>query len=131
MLKSNPEDVNVICTEDCGNAPKKLVLRDLNIAFARNDKAYILEQISDDVVWYIVGSKKVIGKDQFSKELSQMKLKKAIEIEINHIITHGNAAAANGVIRYIKGNYSFCDVYLFNSFRKNAKIKEITSYIIE
>src|SRR5690625_6136494 len=127
----NTEDVNVICAEDCGNAPKKLVFRDFNIAFARSDKLYILEQISDDIVVHIVGSKKIIGKDQFYKKLNKMKLKKAIEIEINHIITHGNTAAANGVIRYKAGDYSFCDMYLFNSFRKNAKIKEITSYIIE
>ena len=35
---------------DCGNAPKKQILLDLNIAYARADIDAILENLSDDIV---------------------------------------------------------------------------------
>lgn len=131
MTNGYSEDVIVVCHEDCGNAPKKLLLRDFNIAFAKNEKAFLIEQITDDAVWNIVGRQKVCGKDEFSKALNQMEQKKAIEIQFSNIITHGRTGAVNGTIRYNEGNYSFCDVYTFNSAGKKAKIKEITSYVIK
>lgn len=40
---------------DCGNAPEKLLLRNLNIAFAQGDVEGILGHFSDDIRWQIVG----------------------------------------------------------------------------
>ncbi len=54
------------------------------------------------------------------------------KITIDHVISHGKACSANGVIRARDGSsYVFNNVYLFSSHAKDAPIKEITSYIIE
>ena len=54
----------IFCEEDCGNAPKKAILRDFNIAIANKDLDYLLEWISDDVVWNKVGQSTATGKAQ-------------------------------------------------------------------
>jgi len=54
--------------EDCGNAPKKLLLKELNIAFARGDSEKILSFVTDDIVWEIVGEKRLKGIENFRND---------------------------------------------------------------
>lgn len=118
--------------EDCGNAPKKILLRDFNIAFAKNDVKLLLQNINDNIRWNIVGDKLIEGKDQFAKAVESMKQPKTVELTIENILTHGNGGATDGVIKREDGSsYAFCDVYRFSSNAKDAKIKEITSYVIK
>jgi hypothetical protein len=122
----------IVVGEDCGNAPKKLLLRDFNIVFAKHEKAHLLRNITDTIRWNLVGDKVVEGKEQFEKELERMKERKTTELVINNIITHGNSGAMDGTFTLDNGrSYAFCDVYRFSSAAKSAKIKEITSYVIE
>ncbi|MBU5443107.1 nuclear transport factor 2 family protein [Paenibacillus sp. MSJ-34] len=130
--KPDYDNLTLICPVDCGNAPKKAQLKELNIAFAKHDIAFIIENMTEDVIWNIVGGKRIQGKERLVEALKQMKNSKITELEISNIITHGYTGSANGIMRL--GNnksYAFCNVYLFNSSAKNAKIKEITSYVIE
>ncbi|MEK4511380.1 nuclear transport factor 2 family protein [Paenibacillus anaericanus] len=129
--KSDIREIQIICAEDCGNAPKKQLLKDFNIAFARNDIGFILENITDNVKWNLIGDKVIQGRSNFAEELKQMNNIGAIELEITNILTHGNTGAAHGILRFENLSYAFCDVYIFSSSAKNAKIKEITSYNIE
>lgn len=128
---SDIREIQIICDEDCGNSPKKQLLKDFNIAFARNDVGFILENITDNVKWNLIGDKIIQGRGNFSEELEQMNSIGAIELEITNILTHGNTGAAHGILRFENQSYAFCDVYIFSSSAKNAKIKEITSYNIE
>lgn len=88
----------IIVEEDCGNAPKKLLLKELNIAFARGDSEKILSFITDDIVWENVGEKRLEGIENFRKELENLKEVEVAELKIEHIITHGWIASGNGVI---------------------------------
>src|SRR4051812_3535537 len=54
--------VKVNVQPDCGNAPKKIFLRDFMIAFANNDVSFILDSLADDAVWDVVGETTVNGK---------------------------------------------------------------------
>jgi len=56
---------------------------------------------------------------------------KAEELLLDTIVTHGDEAAADGVIKFAKIAVAFCDVYKFTGHDKDAKIKELTSYGIE
>lgn len=87
--------LKVICEENCGNAPKKQLLKDFNIAMAKCDIASIIEQVTDNITWRIVGDKQIEGKEEFTKELECIADKSATELHIEHIITHGNIASAN------------------------------------
>lgn len=116
---------------DCGDAPKQLLLRDLNIAFARADVEAILALMSDDIVWRMVGADAAEGKDAVRQALGAMKDVVASELIIDSIITRGSEGAVSGEIR-IKGggSYAFCDVVQFTS-EAGEKIKTMTSYAIE
>ncbi|SFE83825.1 nuclear transport factor 2-like protein [Alteribacillus iranensis] len=81
--------MKVICEENCGNAPKKQLLKDFNIAFAKCDVESIIEQVSDDIIWHMVEDKKVNGKEEFAKELELIDDEQATELHIEHIITMG------------------------------------------
>lgn len=125
------DNLKIVCLEDCGNAPKKLLLRDFNIAFARGDVDTIVQNISDDVCWEMIGDKRLEGIRSVTEELEQMKEFKATELHLTSIITHGATASADGILHFPDGSrYAFSDVYRFTSAGKQAKIKEIRSYVI-
>lgn len=125
------KEVIILAKEDCGNAPKKKILLDFNVAFAKNDIDYLSGIVSDDITWDMVGDKVIHGKAQFLESLEQMADVVVTELHIKDIITHGNVGSAHGTLTFDDGAiYAFCDVYKFGSFSKNAKIKEITSYVI-
>lgn len=122
--------VNV--SEDCGNAPKKAQLRDFNIAFAKNDLEQVLENLTDNIRWMVVGDQLLEGKESVAKMLEQTGKSKATELTINNVITHGNVGAVDGILILEDGSsYAYCDVCRFSSHAKDAKIKEITSYVIK
>ena len=123
--------VKITVDEDCGNAPKKLLLRDFNIAVVQNDSEFISRNVADAIRWDMVGDKVLEGKGDVAAGLEQVKRKNATELTLKNIITHGNTGAVDGLLRFEDGrSYAFCDVYRFSSSAKDAKIKEITSYVI-
>lgn len=116
---------------DCGNAPKREFLKEFNIAFAKENIGFLTESVTDNIVWNIVGDKKIAGKKNFTDELEKMKTEKAAELILDQILSHGKEGAANGVMKMQNGKkYAFSDFYEFNS-AKGAKLKSITSYVIE
>ncbi|MCX7749296.1 MAG: hypothetical protein N2645_20750 [Clostridia bacterium] len=77
----------VIVGADCGNSPKKLFLKQFNIAFAEGNAAFIIESVSDDITWNIIGDKLIKGKNDFAQALDNMKKDKIDKLVINSIIT--------------------------------------------
>ena len=126
------EDVKVECAENCGNSPKKQLLKELSIAFANNNTEFCLDWMTDDVVWEIIGDKTIQGINDFEHTLNEWKTRRVKQLCIANIITHGNTASLNGtLICNDNQTIAFCDVYNFRGFGKNAKIKSITSYVIK
>src|SRR5690554_2150824 len=123
-------DVKITVAKDCGNAPKKLILRDFNIALVTKDNTFILENIADDISWTIVGDEIVEGKDNFITRSNVLYKDYITELIIEDIITHGYVASAHGKVIGTNQSFDFCHVYKFTGASKKAKIKEITSYII-
>ncbi len=115
---------------DCGTAPRKLALRDVNIAFAHSDVEAILDHFSDDIHWQIIGEADLRGKEAVRAALEAMKETVTTELRIDSIITHGPDAAVNGVITTEQGGaFAFCDIYRFTS-ASGKKINTMTSYVI-
>lgn len=123
--------VVVKCTENCGNSPKKQLLRDLAIAFVEGNHDFCLEWLRDDLVWTIVGKEQLIGTASFINKQDYVMTLKPTKLHIEHIITHGNIASLNGTLTFKdQSSIDFCHVFQFGGFGKTAKIKKITSYII-
>ena len=118
--------------EDCGNAPKKAVLRDLNVAFAENDVEFVLDNVTDDVEWTVVGDREIRGKSDFAEAIEEMREVGVTELVVEHVVTHGATGAADGTLKLDDGSaYAFCDVYEFENTRNDANIRTMTSYVVE
>ena len=120
----------ITVSPDCGNAPKKEFLKEINIAFAQGNLDFLTESVTDKIVWNIIGDKKIEGKEKFTEELEKMKTKKASELILDRILTHGKEGAISGIMKMQNGKkYAFSDFYEFSG-AKGAKVKSITSYVI-
>lgn len=130
MMEKGNVKAQIFCDEDCGNAPKKVVIKDLITAMARHDHDHIEKMISDQITLDIIGDRKIHGKEAFLNHLRSHP--PILEVHIDHIGTNKNMGAANGTITYDGDNIprvSFCHVYKFSS-GKTTKIKSINSYHI-
>ena len=126
------EHITVDCAENCGNSPKKELLKDLTIAHAKHDIDFCLDWLTDDVVWDMIGDQSIQGKRDVEKILKQWKDHKVQHLRIQNIITHGDTGSVNGTITFSdQQSVAFCHVYNFRGFGKKAKIKTITSYMIQ
>ncbi|MGA9636969.1 nuclear transport factor 2 family protein [Flavobacterium sp.] len=116
---------------DCGNSPKKEFLKELNIAFATGNSDFITANVTDKIVWNILGDKKIEGKEMFTKELKKMEIEKITELILDRILTHGKDGAVSGIMKMQNGKeYAFSDFYEFSG-AKGTIVKSITSYIIK
>lgn len=122
--------MEVEAPKDCGNAPRKQLLLDFNIALAEADVEALLEWVDDDITWTLIGEKPVEGKQNFAEALAGSGLKVA-RLKIAGIITHGPAAAVEGELEMENGfRMAFCDIYRFTSAGSRAKISAITAYVV-
>jgi limonene-1,2-epoxide hydrolase len=112
---------------DASSAPRKQFLVDFNKAFAESDVDYIISHVSEDVVWEMVGDKKVEGKEQMRSELESMAEWIPTELKIHSVITNGKEAAANGELSFPEEKVAFCDVYEFTNTKDNT-IQYMRSY---
>ena len=121
----------IVSSPNCGNSQKMEFLQEFNIAFAKGNLEFLTGSVTDENNWNIIGDKKIKGKDNFVEELQKMKSIKALELTLYQILSHGKEGAANGMMKMQNGReYAFSDFYVFNG-AKGAKIKSITSYVIE
>lgn len=116
---------------DCGNAPKKELIKEMTILFASYQVDQVKQFFADDIKWTLVGDKPIVGKEKFANALMNMSANKAKELTIHNIITHGKEAAINGEMKMQDGKtYGFSDFYEFTN-AKASKVKSITSYVLE
>src|SRR5690606_40122979 len=94
----NTEKIKVECAEDCGNSPKKQLLKELTIAFANKYIDFCMECMSDNIVWDMIGDKKIQGISEFEEALRVMDNSDIQELKIHNIITHGNVGSVNGTL---------------------------------
>nr|WP_294794454.1 hypothetical protein [uncultured Mucilaginibacter sp.] len=121
----------IIVQPDCGNAPRKLFLKDFNSALANGDIDFITANISEKIDWEIVGQSSVTGKQDYLKALHLHQLWKVKELVIDTIITHGPDASVSGqIIAADKSKFAFCDVYKFKG-AGGTIINSIRTFIIK
>lgn len=119
----------IIISEDCGNSPKNIFVQELTIALGSGDVSSVLNRVTDDIRWNILGERVIQGKDHLAEALE--KANKVVELSVHHVATHGRAGAVNGARKFKNKNaQAFCHVYEFRD-AKGTSIKEITSYVIE
>jgi hypothetical protein len=115
---------------DCGNSPKNLFLKDFSSAFARGDEGFILNRVSDDLVFTLVGDRELRGRQALAIELDSLPLNRVSEVEISHVLSHGRSGVVEGKVGLLDGGQlAFCGVVDFSS-AKGDQISRITAYVI-
>ncbi|MEQ6118341.1 nuclear transport factor 2 family protein [Reichenbachiella sp. MALMAid0571] len=115
---------------DCGNAPKKELVKNLTIYFASYDIQKVMNYLENDIKWTLAGDEPIEGKERFGATLKEMSDNKVSKLTIHSIITHGKEAAINGEMLMEDGNtFAFSDFYEFSS-AKGTKVKSIISYVV-
>lgn len=114
----------------CDNAPKQRLMLDFLIASALVNKDKLLAVVSEDFIWKVPGAFELNGLNDFYDELSkhQVVIK---QIVINDNISHGKVGSMHGEQLQSDGSKLwFADFFEFESHKKDAKIKTVTSYVI-
>ncbi|WP_157911704.1 nuclear transport factor 2 family protein [Alteribacter populi] len=107
----------------------------INEAFANGDIDFIVDNVTEDIQWIMVGMSAIHGKGEFIKAMEMMEPEKVIEYTTTNMIVHGNTAAIEGKMKMmdksgVAKSYGFCDIYRLDKFT-NGKVQEMTSYAIE
>lgn len=129
---SEDKKIQITAPKDCGKSPKKLLLKEFTMAFVSGQMDFLMARLEDLIVWNVAGDEEIHGKVNFAEKVNEIIKDIPAELSIKNIITYGSTAAADAIIIFsAKRSYALCNVFNFNSAGKNAKIKEMTSYIIE
>jgi hypothetical protein len=116
---------------DCGNSPKKNLIKELTILFATYEINEVKQYFAEDIKWTLVGDRPIKGRQELASALMEMSGNKASELTLHSIITHGREASVHGEMSMENGHhYGFSDFYVFTS-PKASKVKSITSFVIQ
>ncbi|HEY4557698.1 MAG TPA: hypothetical protein VIG82_05860 [Enteractinococcus sp.] len=116
--------------EDCGNAPRKIVIRDFLIALYQQDEDHVLEALAEDIRWELVGSRVLNGLEEVREWLRREPPVR--ELHIAMVITHGTDCGVDGWVVYADGRTrALSHVLIFAGHAKSAKIKALRSYLID
>lgn len=121
----------IIVQPDCGNAPRKLFLKNFVMAIAEGNMDYLEKNVPEKIIWEIIGSRTMTGKEDFLNEIRNHVARKAKGLVIDTIITHGPDACVSGKItRSDQSQFGFCDIYRFKG-AGGFVLHSITSFLIK
>jgi len=118
--------VHITGSKDCGNSPKNLFAQDVAIALETGEIP--TGMLSDDVVWHGRATGLIEG---IAAVRQTMAKRPAVQsLVIDHAISHGKAAMANGIATLTDGTIRrFSHVFDFTSAKGNC-VATITSYLV-
>ncbi len=76
--------LKIIAPKDCDNAPKRRLIKDLNIAFANADIPALLPYFHEDIVWEMVNDRTISGIDNVA-EFLKLRNNKNLLITYNQV----------------------------------------------
>lgn len=112
---------------------RKDLIEKMNMAFASCDLEFLIDHVTEDIKWDIVGEDTLEGLDDFKEILEKMKAHGNMDITINEITMGENRAVVEGIVKLKKPGkrrrYAFCDIYTFQ--KEKSKVKELRTYITQ
>lgn len=92
---------------DCGNAPRKTIVRDLVVALAMKDTDFVAPLIAGDVSWTVIGEQHLVGGPAILVWISGLPV--VSEVVFGSLLTHGHEASVDGVLELSDGTkLGFC-----------------------
>lgn len=121
----------IVVDDDCDNAPKRALLRDLLIAWAHGDWDVVRSLLAEDLAWEIVGEAMVQGREGMIERASASDPAELAEVVIDRILSHGKLGAIEGTISLRNGErLGYCHVVTFASNAKTAPVKQMRSFVM-
>ncbi|MBC6316166.1 DNA-binding protein [Listeria grandensis] len=123
-------DFAVLCDIECDNAPKKRIIRDYLIAAASGDRAILEDLLEENFIWNVAGEFQIKGREAFITEVLAH-LQEISTLEIQTLLTHGKEGSSHGTVTDKQGKHVYySDIFTFKSNKKDAKISELTSFVV-
>ncbi|MEO4054997.1 hypothetical protein [Solibacillus sp. CAU 1738] len=122
-------DVKFRGQKDCGNAPRKVVIEQILLAIAEQNIPHLQEQLAEDIQWDFVGNRSYRGIKSIAEALDEMPF--CEELIIENTITHGRDGAVSGEIIGNGLKFGFSHICQFASAGKQARLKRMTTYLIQ
>ncbi len=110
----------------------KQVIQQIVEAFDKNDTKTVLDMMTDDIEWTMIGDRTITGKVAMREWFSKTEDMKMAYSTKNNIIIEERLAAVNGEVSCkgkdgITFHMYYCDIYEL----ENDQVKKMTSYIID
>ncbi|WP_152655499.1 DNA-directed RNA polymerase subunit alpha C-terminal domain-containing protein [Oceanobacillus sp. CFH 90083] len=124
-------DFAVIGDLKCDNAPKRRFIRDFITGRAAGKEEILKDVITDDVTWHIINKEEIHGFSNFCEKVSTADYNIS-SVEIDRNLTHGKEGASHTTMTLNNGRQiHIADFFEFVSNKKDAKIKKITTYLMD
>ncbi len=112
------------------SSPNRAIVEKVNASFADGNTEGFLSQCADDVVWTIVGSKTVSGKNAIREWMASMNMELP-QFTVTNVIAEGDFVTAYGDMTMREEGktipYAYCDIYRF----RDGKIVELNSFVVK
>ena len=126
------------CDIPCGNSPRAEFVKEFNRWFTTEETDKILDHLHPDVRWEMVGEDVIEGVENVKKAFFNRDDDTGMtmtEMVVEGIITHGKEACSYGTMTMQDDKsrivYRFCDLLMFATHAKDAKITHVTSFVTE
>lgn len=110
--------------------------RQVNAAFFTGDKQFMENIATDDIVWTMVGSEPIQGKQAFLDAAFGVGAYTDMAFDVDTVIANEKDAVVKGTMKMpekaggTEKTYAFCDFYRLER-NEGLKIKEMTTFVIE
>ncbi|MCG8453099.1 MAG: nuclear transport factor 2 family protein [Spirochaetales bacterium] len=122
--------MNMSLPKNYESSPRLDFLKEFNQAFAEGNIHAVLQALSSDVEWHMVGEKLLQGKEEVRQELQSNAEFSPDKVKMYSFISHGKNGAANGKLFFPGGKeMEFCDIYEFSN-ETGTMLQSIRSYIV-
>lgn len=120
---------------DKGDDEKEKLVRDFNKAIEEENMDLLLDCVTQDISWKMIGAAPLKGKKDLENFFNGMKGKSVTGISLGKLIINNNTAVLEGEIRVIdedgrERESSFCDLYTFSK-TPPFRISELRAYVID
>jgi uncharacterized protein len=107
------------------------IIETLIKAFKNNDTETIINLVTDDFEWKMMGDQTIPSKDALIKFFSATQDLEVQSTTVDHIVIDGDKAVVTGDVviagpNNMKDSRYYCDIYIL----ENAKLKQMLTYTV-
>lgn len=123
--------MDVVIAADCGNAPKKLLVRDWLIDAAAGDVEGVEARLDQAAHWEDVGAAECRGRSDVAAALVALPGAEVTTFGLHRLLSHGKHVAVDGTFECADGRVArFAHFIEFSGHGKNAGIESVVSYVL-